>query len=90
MSNDLNYKRHSVSIDNRESMELSGIKDVPAFNEEEVLMSSDCGEVVVKGSGLKLEGLDLDSGIVKINGKITALIYNDKVQVKGFFKRAFS
>lgn len=71
-------------------IELSGVKDVPSFNEMEAVVYTDYGDIVLKGSSMRLDALDLDSGNVKIYGKITAVIYNDKAQVKGFFKRVLS
>lgn len=87
---EFNKKKHNVVIENRESIALSGVKDAPAFNENEALICTDYGDIVVKGSGMRLDALDLESGNVKIYGKITALIYNDKLQAKGFFKRMLS
>lgn len=83
-------RKHTVVMENRESIELSGVKDVPSFNEMEAVVYTDYGDIVLKGSSMRLDALDLDSGNVKIYGKITAIIYNDKAQVKGFFKRVLS
>lgn len=77
-------------MENRESIELSGVKDVPAFNENDALICTDYGDISLKGSSMRLDALDLESGNVKIYGKITAIIYNDKLQAKGFFKRMLS
>lgn len=90
MQNEFEKRKHCVSIENRESIELSGVVDVPAFNEEEANIVTDYGNIILKGNGMKLDALDLDSGIVKIFGKITALVYNEPSEIKGLFKRMFS
>lgn len=90
MQNEFEKRKHSVNIENRESIELSGVVDVPAFNEEEANIVTDYGNIILKGSGMKLDALDLDAGIVKIFGKITALVYNEQSEVKSIFKRMFS
>ena len=87
MSNDFEKKKHSVIIENRGCIELTGVNDVPSFNEEDIVLCTDYGEIALKGSDMKIEALDLDTGEVKVNGKITALIYNDKQNIKGRFKR---
>lgn len=83
-------RKHTLLMENRESLEISGVKDVPSFNEMEAIIYTDYGDIVLKGSSLRLDALDLDSGNVKIFGKISAVIYSDKSQVKGFFKRMLS
>ena len=83
-------KNHSVRIENRKTLEMSGVSEVNAFNEEEISASTEAGEIVIKGSELHVEALNLENGTLKINGSITALIYNEKTPVKGLFRRAFS
>ena len=90
MAEDFNKRKHQVNIVDREMIELSGVRDVPAFNEEVVSVQTDYGDIVIRGNDMKLEALDLDTGEVKIAGRITAVIYNDKLQAKGIFKRTFS
>lgn len=90
MSNEFDKKKHSLCIENREALELTGAIDVPSFNENDIYVVTDFGNIEIKGYDLKLEALDLDSGIVKICGKICAVIYNDQTKVKGIFKRMIS
>lgn len=90
MQNDFEKRKHCVSMENREHIEISGVKDVPAFNEEEAQIITDYGDIILKGSNMKLDALDLDSSNVKINGRIIAVIYNEHFEPKGFFKRIFS
>ena len=90
MSESFEKKKHTASCENRETLEMSGINDVNAFNEEEVTAASDWGDIIIKGSALQVETLDLESGVLKVRGRISAIIYNDKTVVKGFLKRAFS
>lgn len=83
-------KNHSVSIRNRETIEMTGIRDVSSFNEEEINASGDCGSIIIKGSHLLVETLDLDNGILRVNGRITALVYSEKTNKGSFFGRMFS
>jgi sporulation protein YabP len=90
MSDTLKNTNHSLSLNNRELLTLTGIVDVEAFNEEQINAVCDFGLLYVKGSGLHIEELNLNDGTMQVKGNISALIYNEKTQVKGFFKRAFS
>ncbi|MBR3737805.1 MAG: sporulation protein YabP [Eubacterium sp.] len=83
-------RNHSVYISNREVVELTGISDVSSFNEEEVNASCESGNVLIKGSHLLVETLDLENGILKVNGRVTAIVYSEKSNAKNFFGRIFS
>ena len=82
--------KHTLFLENREVMELGGIKSVGAFNEEEVNASCDWGDILIKGSSLHIEVLDLETGTLKIRGKISAFVYSEASKTKGFMKRIFS
>ncbi len=90
MDNTFDKANHALTLTNRESLEMDGIKDVASFNEEEITAQSDYGKIIIKGGGLHIDTLDLDSGTLTVHGKITASIYNDAVQGKGFFRRLMS
>jgi sporulation protein YabP len=90
MPDSFENKKHTLMLENRELLELSGINDVTAFNEEEIIAVCDFGDLMIKGTSLHVEVLDLQTGELKITGKIIALVYNEKTQVKSLFRRAFS
>ena len=90
MSDALQKEPHSLSLKNREMLELGGIKAVDAFNEEEINASSDYGELVIKGEGLHIEVLELETGTLKVTGKVGAIVYRDRIVEKGWLRRAFS
>ena len=83
-------KKHTVFAENRETLTLEGITDVGAFNEEEITARWDGGNLLIKGSGLHIETLDLESGILKVRGKLTALVYSESVSAKRLFGRLLS
>ena len=90
MSDEFNRTKHSLTLENRELMSITGIKDVGAFNDEEINASSDCGDIIIKGSALHVDELNLESGILKVSGKISAFVYNDKISGKGFWGKVFA
>ena len=90
MSDEFSKLKHTVYLENRENISLGGIKNVDAFNEEEVVALSDYGEITIKGSNLHVETLDLETGVLKITGSIGAVVYSDRSVPKKLFKRVFS
>ena len=68
---------------------LTGVTDVDAFNEEEITVITDFGELTVKGELLHVEALDLECGSMQITGKVTALLYTQHREGGGLFGRLF-
>lgn len=68
-------KPHLLTLDNRTALTLTGVEDVPVFDEQNITVKlSDCS-LVVKGSSLHISKLSLDSGDVAIDGQINSLQY---------------
>lgn len=75
MSDNIVKKPHILTLDNRSLLTLTGVEDVPGFDEQTINVKlSDCS-LVVKGSNLHISKLSLDSGDVVIDGRITSLQY---------------
>lgn len=81
---------HSLILDNRKKLSLTGVEDVLGFNEETVNVKSSLGDLIIKGSGLHISKLDLDTGEVDIEGLINLLSYSDSRSDKSFLQRLFS
>ncbi|MBQ8057202.1 MAG: sporulation protein YabP [Ruminococcus sp.] len=70
------YKsNHSLILDNRSSLTLTGISDVIGFDEQTVNLMTDCGALIVKGESLHINKLNLDSKDVCIDGTVNSLQY---------------
>ncbi len=70
-----NLKKHTLMLDNRSKLMITGAQDVNGFNEETVSVQTADGTLVIKGSGLHIEKLNLDTGDVCIEGKVSAMQY---------------
>lgn len=67
---------HNVILENRKKVSVSGVDDVESFNEEEIILHTEQqGVLVLKGSGLHINKLNVDSGDVSITGEINAMEY---------------
>lgn len=83
---------HSLKVNNRKSIEISGVKEVDSFDNEEFLLETVMGFLIVRGHNLQLKNLDVSEGLVSIKGKIYELSYVDEQQqekAKGFFSKLF-
>lgn len=81
---------HNVIMESRKKVSVSGVDDVESFDENEIVMSTTQGTLIVRGKELRIEKLSLDSGDVVLEGVIDRLDYEDDVKVSGgLFNRLF-
>ena len=73
---------HGVSIAERKNILVTGVKKIESFDNEEFLMDTTLGFLVIKGSELEIIKLDTYQGNVSIKGNVDSLSY----AVKGIKK----
>ena len=78
----INAGNHSISINERKNIIISGIKKIDSFDEEEFLLETTMGYIVIKGSNLEIIKLDTYQGNISIKGKINSLNYVDSTNKK--------
>lgn len=84
-------KQHSLYLENRSGLKLTGVTDVEFFDEETVSAFTDYGLITVSGSSLHVEELNLETGLLEVSGEVTALVYSSKTKKeKNILKRLFS
>ena len=74
---------HTVILEGREKLSISGVVDVQSFDEEQVLLETGKGMLIVRGQGLHVEKLQLDAGETVVRGEISLLEYDDSVPPRG-------
>ncbi|WP_409296420.1 sporulation protein YabP [Peribacillus sp. SCS-26] len=83
---------HDVMMKGRRLLEITGVKQVESFDNEEFLLETSMGFLSVRGQNLQMKNLDVDKGIVSIKGKVFDLVYLDEQsgdKAKGFFGKLF-
>ena len=71
-------KQHKRVMVNRKNWSLSGICDVIAFDEKEVVLETQMGTLLIKGDNMHIKRLTLEQGEVEIDGSIDAYLYSGK------------
>ena len=79
---------HTISIDDRKQMKITGVSEVDSIDEQTVVLSTDIGRLTIKGENLKITGLDVLSGDCSVSGNIFGLAYSDDRNV-GLMRRLF-
>jgi sporulation protein YabP len=86
----LRLRTHSIHVENRELISITGVKDVGSFNENEVILMTDGGGLTLEGEGLHITKLNLDEGQIIVEGQLIAFEYDEAPQQRpGFFSRMF-
>lgn len=78
---------HSVVIENREKMTVSGVVDVDSFDEQTVVLLTERGKMTIRGDGLKVIGFTVETGDLQLVGNVMALGYSTADKKSGFFNR---
>ena len=69
--------QHRISLVNREVCAINGVSDVLSFDVGEVLLETEQGMLMVKGSDLHVNRLSLEKGEVDLSGNIDSVSYSD-------------
>ena len=70
-------KAHKLILSNRRTGTITGVADVISFDITEVLLETEQGMLMIKGSDLHVNRLTLEKGEVDIEGRIDSLAYSD-------------
>ena len=84
MDKDIITSSHNITIGQRKNINISGVKKIENFDENEFLLETNMGYLMIKGSNLEIIKLDTYQGDVSIKGKIDSLNYleNNKKKEK--------
>lgn len=68
---------HKLVITNRKTSMVTGVIDVLSFDLNEVLLETEQGMMMVKGTDLHVNRLSLEKGEVDLSGNIDSVSYSD-------------
>lgn len=77
---------HQMILQDRKQLELTGVSDVDSFDENIIIAYTSLGELTVRGRGLHIRRLDLESGSLSLEGQVDTLTYSETAR-SGFFGR---
>ena len=81
---------HTVILEERSRLRLTGVQDVRSFDEQAVLLETGEGLLMIRGEGLHVERLTLEQEELTVTGRVQLLEYEDEaIERGGFFARLF-
>ena len=72
----------NLILENRGKLSISGVNDVLSFDDQVVMVETELGLLTVKGEGLRINKLSIDTSEVIVEGDISYLAYRDKEMEK--------
>ncbi len=79
---------HQLIMQDRAKLELTGILQVDHFDENSVQCRTGIGQLMIRGSQLRVFHLDIDGTALSVEGHIESLSYTD-VRKGGLLSRLF-
>lgn len=93
-SDNSNVGKHRLCLEQRRDCKITGVIDVHAFDENNILMETVDGMLAIKGNGLHVSRLSLEKGEADVDGRVDSLAYSDKNTLakkgEGLLTRLFS
>lgn len=75
---------HSLKLDDRRFLSVTGVTDVDGFDEHTIVLATTYGMMTVHGSELHINKLNIDDGCLNIEGNVESIQYsNADIQDKG-------
>ena len=74
---------HNIIMENRSKISISGVENAESYNESEIILHTSKGVLIIRGEAMNLSKLNLDSGEITVNGRITVLEYAEPRQSSG-------
>lgn len=86
-------RTHKIVLSSRKTCTITGVNDVISFDINEILLETEQGMLMIKGTELHVSRLSLDKGEVDIDGSVDSLTYSDasgaREKTESFFARLF-
>ncbi|KIR02447.1 hypothetical protein P261_01262 [Lachnospiraceae bacterium TWA4] len=80
---------HKITMISRLKLEMTGVLDVHSLDENEAVVETSEGNLLIKGNDLHVKQLDLEKGQLSLEGHIDGLEYTKVVAKTSFVHRIF-
>lgn len=81
---------HQLTLANRGLLSIEGVLDLGSYDQEQIILDTNCGALEIKGERLHVQQLNLEQGKVMVDGDIHSLVYTAEAvgkKGKGFFSK---
>ncbi len=71
-------EHQNITLRDRRKLIITGVHNVESFNEECVVVDTELGLLVVRGTGMHINKLDVESAALDVEGEIGVIEYLDQ------------
>lgn len=76
-------KEYKIMMTNRSNAVIEGVENVESFDENEIILETKMGLLVLKGQNLHIVQLNLDEGTLAVEGHCKTLDFTDEKNARG-------
>lgn len=69
---------HTIILEDRKTLSISGVTDVDRFDEREIVLYTQQGELTIIGRELHISAVSVETGNLSVDGDIWSLCYGDR------------
>ncbi len=83
---------HQLSLKRREELRLTGVVNVESFDDQEIVLDTGSGGLIIRGEELHISQLNLEAGNLAVHGFVELLQYTGESMSKrsrGLFTKMF-
>lgn len=83
---------HLLTVRNRKRIDMTSIKTINRFDQEEFAIATAQGPIIIRGEQLKIVHLDVDKGLLTLEGIIKGIQYDqdeEEREGKGLLNKLF-
>ena len=70
-------KNHSITLYNRSSGVVTGVRDVISFDLNEIILDTEQGILMIHGEELHVTRLTVEKGEVELEGVVDSMVYSE-------------
>ncbi len=84
-----NQGNHAICVDSRTKASVKGVTEVISYDENNIVMETNMGQLTLDGNALNIVKLNLGEGEIAIEGRIDAFYYMEQSEKRSLFSRLF-
>lgn len=78
---------HSLVLEGRGRLTASGVTDVGSYNDQSIEANTGEGQLLIRGEGLHIDRLNLESGELVVTGRVLSMTYAENRPSGSFLSR---
>ena len=81
---------HNIRLEGRKALTATGVSNVDSYDDQTIVAYTGMGELTIRGKGLQISHLNVETGELAVDGEISAMIYTEnQPRNAGIFAKLF-